>query len=116
MTDSSFQPKPSTASLGDVFRVVGINNQFAGRLYSQVNNDPSNNLFFSPSSIVFALTMTYSGAAGKTAGEIEDALGLNLPPDRLHQAFKRLHDETRTGGVELRMANRLWGQVGYHFL
>jgi serpin B len=116
MTEISSRTEQPLAELGDVFRVVGISNRFAIRLYSQVGNESPGNLFFSPSSIMFALAMTYSGAAGSTAREMADTLGFNLPPDRLHRAFKKLRDETRTGGVEFRVASRLWGQIGYRFL
>lgn len=40
----------------------------------------------------------------------------SLPTDRLHESIRTLQEMTKTGGVEFRIANRLWGQRGYHFL
>ena len=76
----------------------------------------SGNLFFSPSSIMAVLAMAFAGADGDTAREMADVLGFVMPRDRLHEAFRKLRDSTRPGGVELRVANRLWGQRGYRFL
>lgn len=60
--------------------------------------------------------MTYAGASGDTAREMVNALYFSLVPERLHQAIRSLQTTTRTGEVELRIGNRLWGQRGYHFL
>jgi serpin B len=97
-------------------QIVEGANQFACALYTQIAGSTSGNIFFSPSSIWTALAMTYAGAAGRTAEEMATTLGLNLPDDELHLAIKLLHDRIRPAGVELRIANRLWGQEGYRFL
>jgi serpin B len=116
LTEAQPQQEPPLAELGDVLRIVQSSNRFAMRLYSQMVGHSPGNLFFSPSSVVRALAMTYSGAGGETAREIADSIGFDLPSDRLHKAFKSLQEQTRTGGIELRVANRLWGQSSYHFL
>src|ERR1035438_3369511 len=99
----------------DLARVVDHTNHFALDLYAKLN-DPAGNLFFSPSSITLALAMTVAGARGETARQMAEAVRFALPPDQLHEAFRALQASTRTGSVDLRIANRLWGQRGYHFL
>jgi serpin B len=87
---------------------------FAQRLYGVLARD-SGNIFFSPSSISTALAMTYAGANGNTAQEMEQALSFTLSGMALHAA---LHDtlsgivRNAPGGPELRIANRLWPRRG----
>ena len=85
------------------------------------------NLVFSPASIVTALAMTYAGAAGTTAEEMEAALHFSLPEEALHQAFNSLDallesrswegkdHEGKDVGVLVRSANSLWGQQDMAF-
>ncbi|QDV19676.1 Serpin (serine protease inhibitor) [Gimesia panareensis] len=91
-------------------------NRFACALFQQLSAQNSGNLFFSPASISTALAMTLAGARGETAQEMHNALQLTQEGAQLHAAFQRLLSETRTGGVELDVANQLWGKTGYHFL
>eukprot|EP00913_Durusdinium_trenchii_P023385 g21963.t1 len=100
----------------DVARLVEECNRFACRLYRQLSGKSDDNLFFSPGSISLALAMTFAGAAGETADEMVDALGISLPAEQLHEAFRQLQEQTRTGEIELQIANRLWGHAGYPFL
>lgn len=100
----------------DMETTVNDCNQFACELFSKLAGESEGNLFFSPGSISMALAMTLAGAKGETAREMQETLGFSLEPARVHEAFRRLRTETRTGGVELNVANRLWGQAGYHFL
>ncbi len=97
-------------------KLVSDSNVFAFRLFAQLAQNEPASLFLSPSSISAALAMTYAGAAGETAKEFETALGYSLQGNDLHQAYQELAEVTRTGGIEFRTANRLWGQTGYHFL
>ncbi len=61
--------------------------------------------------------MTYGGARGDTAAEMEKTLHFSLKPDRLHRAFAELSERMmRSGnrdGGQLLVANSLWGQRGY---
>ena len=115
MTDSR-NSTPDAEISHDVEQIVESSNRFACDLYSLLARETDGNLFFSPSSLSLALAMTYAGANGTTAQEITEALHYSLPPEKLHTAFGKLQAATRTGGVELKIANRLWGQAGYHFL
>ena len=100
----------------DVAQVVESSNEFAAAIYSKIALDVPGDLFLSPSSVTLAMAMTFAGAGCQTAKEMAKVLRFSLPENRLHDAFRELQDTTRMGGVELRIANRLWGQRGYHFL
>lgn len=102
--------------LDRIAHVVEAATHFACSLYSHVGSFSSGNVFFSPSSIWTALAMVYAGAAGQTAEELATTLGFRLPDDELHPAIAQLHEGIKPAGVELRIANSLWGQAGYHFL
>ena len=60
--------------------------------------------------------MTLAGASGETADEMVSVLRLSMSGDSLHEAFRQLRTETKTGGVELRIASKLWAQQGYRFV
>jgi serpin B len=108
------------------------NRAFASDLYQQLRARDGN-LFLSPYSISLALAMTYGGARGETARQMERALHFTLPPDRLHPAFNALDQHlvtlspptpenqptpTDAGGqdFQLSIANSIWGQEGFDFL
>lgn len=110
------------------------NRAFALALYRELAMQPGN-LFFSPYSISSALAMTYAGAKGETAAEMEQALHFGLGQDRLHGAFnatdsalaQRKDEVMQSGapepassttgdGFELRIVNQAWGRKGYTFL
>lgn len=103
---------------GDWQVFVRGNSRFALDLYGRLRTEPGN-LFFSPGSISTALAMTYAGARAETEAQMADVLHFDLPQDRLHAAAADLADRLRGAqqkGVEVRVANRLWGQAGYELL
>lgn len=104
-------------------RVVEGNAEFAFDLYKRLGAEAEGNLFCSPHSISTALAMTYAGARNETADEMAGTLHFPLPQARLHKAFGDLADRLgridaggKDDGVELAIANRLWGQEGKTFL
>jgi len=116
------------ASPADLKTLVQGNTGFALDLYAAVRThvdraaqaagrDRDTNIFFSPYSISLCLAMAYAGARGETERQMAEALRFALPQDRLHPAFARLSLALagRTG-LELSIANSLWGQTGYPFL
>jgi len=105
----------SKEQTGDMAEVVECCNQFAFDFHSKLAGE-SGNLIFSPSSISMALAMTLAGANEETAEEMDEVLHSTLPENRFHEGFWELRNATKTGGVELKLANRLWGQRGYNFL
>jgi serpin B len=100
----------------DIAQIVQCSNDFAVALYSKLAQDVSGNFFVSPVSVMTVLAMAFAGASGETAKEMADALHFSLPDDWVHEGFRKLRESTRTGDIELRVANRLWGQKGYRFL
>ncbi|KKM14669.1 hypothetical protein LCGC14_1703810 [marine sediment metagenome] len=116
------------------------NNVFALNLYKELSKKDGN-LFFSPSSIHTALTMTYAGARGNTERQMQTVLNLHWyvlgssardnggrgralpgrpwPQKRVHMGYADLLKELKPGkdaGYQLHVANALWGQKGYPWL
>ncbi|MCY2925690.1 MAG: serpin family protein [Planctomycetota bacterium] len=107
--------------------VARANDTFALALYAQLARQKGN-LFFSPSSIHTALTMTYAGAANATAEQMYATLALwpnpkaapgtpaRSPEADTHGIYKLFLEKLQPGpnaGYELTVANALWGQLGY---
>jgi serpin B len=90
---------------------------FAADVHGKLRAAPGN-LVWSPASLAAALTMTWAGAQGDTAEEMAAALHLTGDPGAAHRAAGatlRLWATAPEGGVELTVANRLFGQRGYAF-
>jgi serpin B len=91
-------------------------NRFAIELYGTLAKEPGN-LFLAPASLSTALAMTYAGAGGATAEQMAKVLHFPAPPDGIagpYAAFQKGLVAAADG--RLRIANRLWGRDGYHFL
>lgn len=106
--------KPATAR--EVRAAAGASLKLARKLCRAL---PDRDLFFSPTSISFALAMTHAGARGATARQLERLLGPRSP--RLHQAQAKLLAELKAlggkgGQATLLLANALWAQLGQPFL
>ncbi len=101
----------------NVSRFIAANNQFAFDLYSKFKGDKGN-IFFSPYSISTALAMTYEGAKGKTAEEMQSVLHIPEDPDIRRPAFASAYNEInkKDKKYELSAANALWAQQDYKFL
>ncbi|HEX6046024.1 MAG TPA: serpin family protein [Pyrinomonadaceae bacterium] len=93
--------------------------KFAFRLYDKLlKQDPNTNVFVSPTSISFALAMTYNGAGGKTReamARVLDIEGLTL--DEVNNAFANLQRGPAPADpkVQLNIANSLWTRKGITF-
>jgi serine protease inhibitor len=101
----------------DLKSIVNGNNRFACDLYGRLRAEKGN-VFFSPNSISTALAMTYAGAKAKTEQEMATVLHFDLAQNQLHQAFSAVRDRLNLNDkdMEVRTANRLWGQTGYRLL
>ncbi len=99
---------------------VKASNRFGFDLYARVKQDRGN-VICSPISASIALTMTAAGAGGKTLAQISNVL--HLDPGRLpesHASFASLltalnQREAEPAGLQLRVADRLWGQKDVSF-
>jgi serpin B len=61
--------------------------------------------------------MTYAGAKDETKKQMAHVLHFDLPDPQLHKGFAALNTilNTRSKSYQLNVANRLWGQTGFHF-
>ncbi|MBN2684202.1 MAG: serpin family protein [Pontiellaceae bacterium] len=93
-------------------------NALAVDLYQQISTQEDGNLFFSPYSISSALAMTYGGARGETAAQMNKVLHFG-GQDATHPAFSTLRTNLnaveKKGDIQLSVANALWPQKDYSF-
>ena len=115
--------EPLAPAAGEKQALANDNNAFALELYAKLNGAGKGNLFFSPYSISTALAMTYAGARGNTAAQMEKTLHFTLGQARLPvvcgafvQELNAAEKNGRPRGFQLSTANRLFGQKGYAFL
>ncbi|MDR1011490.1 MAG: hypothetical protein LBM04_10290, partial [Opitutaceae bacterium] len=99
----------------DALTLASSNNAFACDLYAQLK-DTEGNLFFSPFSVSSALAMTYAGAKGGTAAQMQKALRFPESQESVHSGFAALlkhFDEIQSGRqIQLSIANSLWPRKG----
>jgi serpin B len=97
---------------------ANANNQFAFEYFSKLNEQGKGNLFFSPWSISSALAMTYEGAKGKTADEMQLVFHFETNNNLRRSSFASLYSTINKKDKEYRLntANALWAQKDYPFL
>ncbi|KAL2791264.1 serpin B9 [Daubentonia madagascariensis] len=80
-------------------------------------DNPTRNVFYSPTSISSALAMVLLGAKGNTAAQMAQVLSLNTE-EGIHWGFQSLLTEVNKPGTHylLRMASRLFGEKTCEFL
>ncbi len=86
----------------------------AEALYNEYDND-DDNVFFSPVGIFSALTMTYEGARGDTASQMQEALFIPADDDSRQLHYKQFYDRInqKEKSYDLSIANALWVQEDY---
>src|SRR3989344_1010684 len=96
--------------------IVDANNEFALNYYNKIK-DSEENVFFSPYSISSALAMTYEGAKGQTAEEIQSLFYLPEDDELRRTSFEETNDEINKKDKEysLHVANALWAQKDFEF-
>jgi serpin B len=118
MTALIAHPADTTAT-NDIEGVAGGNMAFALDLYARLKT-ADGNLFFSPYSISTCLAMTYAGARGATAAQMAQTLHFATNQNQLAASFgelqRQLNKEQAKMGIELNIANGLWGQKDHLFL
>ena len=108
----------SGATIQGVNEVVKANNQFAINLYSQINKESNKNIFFSPWSISVAVAMTYEGARGETANEIQNVFHFPVDENSRRSSYAKVLNTLNkaSGKYKLSTANAIWLQKDYPFL
>lgn len=98
------------------FDPVAATNAFGLDLYRQLRTE-GENLFFSPASVAYALSMTSIGARGQTADEMDRVLHLSEDDAQVAAGFGGLMTTLTAANkqVTLNLANRLYGQRGIGF-
>ncbi|MDR1968832.1 MAG: serpin family protein [Burkholderiaceae bacterium] len=96
-------------------QTAAVNNVFAYDLYAKLKSTEGN-LFFSPLSVSTALAMTYAGAKGNTAEQMQKTLHFPASQHDTHAEFaallKHFDEVQHNGAVQIDMANSLWPQQG----
>jgi serpin B len=95
--------------------VASANIAFGLKLFSRLNGKPGENVFLSPASIVWCLSMVLNGAEGKTRDEIASALevsGINIRD--LNAAYRDWKNSwgTLDPKIEIDVANSIWSRRG----
>ena len=105
------------ATTAGINSVISANNQFALELYSELKNSDGN-VFFSPFSISTALAMTYEGARGKTADEMQSVFHFPINENLRRSSFAAIQNQINKtdSKYKLSIANALWAQNDYKFL
>lgn len=104
----------------DIQAVSDANNQFAINFFNnQQAKKPSQNIFFSPYSLSTALAMTYEGATGDTAKEMEKVLHF---PDKetlrkgsagIYNQINSTNTDNQAKSYALNTTNALWLQQDF---
>jgi serpin B len=113
-------------SPGDYQQFIAGTNEFGLDLLHQLAPS-AENLFYSPVSMAFALGMTYAGARGNTAAQMEAVFRSGLPGSTFHAGMNQLMldlgsrnvapytTEQGTKSLTLLPANAAWAQTDYQF-
>ena len=111
-------PTPSATSRENV---ASSNNILALKLYHSLRSENANNMVFSPLSLFTSLSMTYMGARGNTAKQMEAVMDLESLGENIHDGIKD-HNSDLLSKYDpnpdqyiLKIANRLYGQKKYQF-
>jgi len=118
------EPEVSDA---DLRAVVAGSADFAVKTLARIDPEGASNAVFSPYSLTQALAMAAAGAKGTTLSEMQQALGLALPQDRLNPALNKLDLmlAAKTPGAvdpqlgqlpQMTVSNAVWAQQGYTLL
>jgi serine protease inhibitor len=112
---------PTEIPSNEVASVVEANNMLAFDLYSKLVGEAPNedtNIFFSPFSISSAFAITYEGARGTTADEIQSVFHFPGSMEAQRNGYKEVNSGINAGdpAYDLRVANALWAEETYPFL
>ena len=112
------QDEKNITTIEDLDNVIIANNQFNFNIYSKLIKNNDENIFYSPYSISSAFAITYEGARGKTAKEIQSVFRFPLNNDTRRNEFLEIYNELNKDNkkYQLNTANALWAAKNYKFL
>jgi serine protease inhibitor len=100
-------------------KLVAANTKFGFKMFSELfQQNSSQNIFVSPTSVAIALSMTYNGANGSTQQAMAQTLELQgMSLDEINQAQLALNQILTNPDpkVQLTIANSLWARQGINF-
>ncbi len=100
---------------GSADAAVAASNGFGMDLYQRLDKS-GGNVAFSPASISIALAMTYAGAKGDTASQMQKTLQFPKKASDLHGGWATVLSAWQSvKGTDVRVANRLFGDAKYKF-
>lgn len=105
----------SGATPEGIISQIDASNQFALEFYSNIRDSEDGNIFYSPYSISTALSMTYEGAKGETADEIQSVFHFSENDSERRSSAAAIYNQLNQWGSEyqLNTANALWIQEDY---
>lgn len=95
------------------------NNMYAFDVFKTLHGQNDENIILSPFSISTALAMTYGGAKGETADQMQRTLYFNENNESFHKEFSAWKEQIMVLGSkndQLKSANSLWAQKDFHFV
>lgn len=101
----------SKISFGNISSYNEAVNAFSYNFFKKLNDDSDDdaNIFYSPYSVFVALAMTYEGAKGQTADEMESVLNIEQDNDSFHQYMQSLYEYLNYHEkYDISTANALW--------
>lgn len=112
--DPSVPPMRPPVASKELKAIAASNNAFGIDLFKAVAT-PSKNVALSPASLGTALTMTFAGARGTTATEMQKTLHLQGSAEEVSKRSGQLASELTDGSRQatLKIANRLFGEKTY---
>lgn len=92
--------------------IIESNNEFAFKIFSSIaeNDDSETNLFLSPLSLYYALSMAANGANGETYESFKQTLGYNFEKEQILEDIKSLYEQLIPDDdkLMLEIANSIW--------
>ena len=93
--------------MSDLHRVAAACNRFAFRVHAEAAKSAAGNFVMGTSSVASAVAAAWPAAGGRTAAEIDKALG-GIGEKTFLPTLRRLSTAPRPEGVDLRLHTRLW--------
>jgi serpin B len=98
--------------------IIESNNNFAYKIFSSLinNDDDGTNIFISPLSMYYALSMAANGANGETYESFKQALGHDFNKEEMLEDIKGLYEQLilNDNKLVLEIANSMWADEAFN--